>query len=113
MSCIFCDIVNRTLPTQCIYEDELVFVFEDIHPQAPTHLLLIPKIHIESLNAINESHSSVLSHLLLTVNRLAKELHLADAGYRVVMNTNDDGGQTVYHLHLHLLAGRRLTWPPG
>lgn len=113
MNCLFCDIAKGSLNVKRIHEDEQLLVFEDISPQAPVHLLLIPKQHIENINAIAPEHSALLAHLLLTAKDLAKKLDLSENGYRLVFNTNANGGQTVYHLHLHLLGGRPFHWPPG
>ncbi len=113
MNCLFCHIANGTLNTKKLYEDDLVVAFEDIHPQAPTHILIIPKQHIANINDIEPEHATLLAHLLLTAKQLAQTLHLAEDGYRLIMNTNEHGGQTVYHLHLHLLGGRHFSWPPG
>lgn len=111
--CIFCKIVNKELPAEIAYEDDKVLAFKDLSPQAPTHLLIIPKKHISTMNAIQEDDVALIGHIKLTAAKLAKDLGFAEAGYRVVMNCNEDGGQTVYHIHLHLLAGRSLAWPPG
>lgn len=113
MSCLFCNMVNGTIPVNKIYEDEWLMAFKDINPQAPTHILIIPKIHIENINALEEGHTELLAKLLLAAKSLAKQLGFNEAGYRLVINTNQDGGQTVFHLHIHLLAGRPFTWPPG
>ena len=111
--CIFCKIVNKELPAEIAYEDDKVLAFKDLSPQAPTHLLIIPKKHISTMNDIQEEDVALIGHIKLTAAKLAKNLGFAEAGYRVVMNCNEDGGQTVYHIHLHLLAGRSLAWPPG
>ena len=111
--CLFCNIANQTLAVPLVYEDELVVAFHDIKPQAPLHLLIIPKRHISTLNDIADSDTSTVGHLIQVAQRLAKEHSVAEDGYRVVMNCNEHGGQTVFHIHLHLLAGRRLEWPPG
>lgn len=113
MTCLFCQIAKGELSTPFIYEDEWVVAFEDIHPQAPTHLLIIPKLHIHNINAIEPEHADVLSHMLFTAKKLATQLALDEAGYRLIFNTNEHGGQTVFHLHMHLLGGRQLNWPPG
>jgi histidine triad (HIT) family protein len=110
--CLFCRIVAGTIPAQRLYEDEHTLAFADIHPQAPTHLLIIPKQHVASMAHATEADTSVLGHLLAVAAQLARAQQL-DKGYRVVVNTGDDGGQTVHHLHLHLLGGRSMTWPPG
>jgi histidine triad (HIT) family protein len=109
---IFSKIIDRTIPADIIYEDNLCLAFRDITPQAPTHVLVIPKKPIPKLaDATSEDHA-LLGHLLLTVKRVADQLGLEN-GYRVVINSGEDGGQTVYHLHLHLLGGRAMQWPPG
>jgi histidine triad (HIT) family protein len=110
--CLFCKIVDGSIPAKRVYEDDLCLSFADIHPQAPTHLLIIPKQHIRSLAAAEKEHVPLLGHLLSTATDLARTERL-DGGYRVVLNTGADGGQTVDHLHLHLLGGRAMTWPPG
>lgn len=109
--CLFCKIINKEIDADIIYEDEQCLAFNDISPKAPTHILLIPKKHIATLNNANDS--TLLGHLLTTTKDLAKEKGVSEDGYRVVINCNDHGGQEVYHLHLHLLAGRNLNWPPG
>jgi histidine triad (HIT) family protein len=110
--CLFCKIVAGTIPAKRVYEDELCLCFADIHPQAPTHLLIIPKEHIASQAHAEETHAALLGHLMGTAARVARSAGL-DRGYRVVINTGRDGGQTVDHLHLHLLGGRAMGWPPG
>lgn len=112
-SCLFCKIINRELPAEIAYEDDQVLAFHDIQPQAPTHILIIPKRHISTLNELSPEDASLVGRLQVTAAHLAQELGFAEAGYRVVMNCNEDGGQTVGHIHMHLLAGRSLTWPPG
>lgn len=111
--CIFCKIVNREIPSKIIYEDDKILAFEDIDAQAPVHVLVIPKQHIPSLNAIDESSADIASHISMSIPKLARELGVYDSGYRVVVNCGKDGGQTVGHLHYHILGGRSLTWPPG
>ena len=110
---IFNKIINKEIPAQIVYEDELCLAFRDINPQAPVHVLLIPKKEIPTLNDLQKSDAELLGHLLLKVPELAKKLGIADDGYRIVMNTNANGGQTVNHIHIHILGGRELTWPPG
>lgn len=110
--CLFCKIVAGSIPANRIYEDELTIGFPDINPQAPTHLLLIPKEHIASQARALTQHKPLLGHLMATAAELAQSQGLVK-GYRVVINTGDDGGQTVHHLHLHLLGGRAMGWPPG
>lgn len=113
MPTIFTRIINREIPAKIVYEDDLCLAFEDIAPQAPTHVLLIPKQEVASLDALGEQHAALAGHLLLIARRLARELGVAESGYRLVTNIGKDGGQSVDHLHFHLLAGRALTWPPG
>lgn len=112
-SCLFCKIVAGQIPADKLYESDRVLAFRDIHPQAPFHALVIPKLHIESLNGVEPDHAEILAEMLLVPKRLAAAHGFADAGYRTVINCNHDGGQTVYHLHMHILAGRAMRWPPG
>ncbi len=112
-NCIFCQIVAGTLPAERYYEDNDIIAFRDVHPVAPTHLLIIPKRHIATANEFNESDAALIGKLSITAATLAKELRVAEHGYRLVMNCNRDAGQTVFHVHLHLLAGRAFNWPPG
>ena len=109
---IFGKIIRREIPANIIYEDELCLAFHDVSPQAPVHVLVIPKQAIAKLADAESKDHALLGHLLLTVKRVADQLNLAE-GYRVVINTGEAGGQTVYHLHLHLLGGRQMNWPPG
>ncbi|HEX6590693.1 MAG TPA: histidine triad nucleotide-binding protein [Moraxellaceae bacterium] len=113
MDCIFCKIANKDIPGKIAFENERVIAFHDLFPQAPTHILIIPKTHYSTLNDVPASESALLGELVSTATVIAKEQGLAENGYRVVMNCNKDGGQSVYHIHLHLLAGRQLAWPPG
>ena len=112
MDCLFCKITAGEIPAKKIYEDELVIAFYDIAPQAPVHFLVIPKKHISTLNDLTEADSELAGHILYTAQRLANELG-CEQGYRVTMNCNELGGQTVYHIHMHVLGQRQLTWPPG
>lgn len=109
--CLFCKIVAGTIKPDIVFEDDQVIAFRDIHPQAPVHILIIPKQHIANLNEVEDM--SLAGQLLQTAARIAKAEGLAESGYRTVINCNADGGQTVYHLHVHLLGGRQLQWPPG
>jgi histidine triad (HIT) family protein len=111
--CIFCKIIAGEIPSARVYEDDVCVVFNDVSPQAPTHLLIIPRDHFDSLDKAQKNHRETLGHLLLTAADIAREKDFADDGYRIVINTNRDGGQTVYHLHVHLLAGRPFIFPPG
>lgn len=109
---IFTKIIKREIPADIVYEDELAIAFKDITPQAPVHILVVPKHPIAKLSDAESQDHRLMGHLLLTVKRVAEQAGLT-SGYRVVINTGDDGGQTVYHLHLHILGGRAMGWPPG
>ncbi|NJR41201.1 MAG: histidine triad nucleotide-binding protein [Leptolyngbyaceae cyanobacterium CSU_1_4] len=109
---IFGKIIRREIPADIVYEDDLCLAFKDVHPQAPVHVLVIPKKPIAKLSDAESQDHALMGHLLLTVKRVAEQLGLTH-GYRTVINTGDDGGQTVYHLHLHILGGRSMAWPPG
>ncbi|MEJ7622439.1 MAG: histidine triad nucleotide-binding protein [Pyrinomonadaceae bacterium] len=111
--CIFCKIGDGRIPTARIYEDEVCIAFNDLEPQAPRHILIIPREHIASLDKARPDQRDVLAHLLAAAAGIARDEDFAEAGYRVVINTNADGGQTVFHLHVHLLAGRKMVFPPG
>lgn len=111
--CIFCKIVKKEIPSKIVYEDKDILAFKDINPQAPTHILIIPREHFASLNAIPEEKKEILSSLLLKARQIAEEKGIAQSGYRIVLNTAKDSGQGVFHIHLHLLGGRRMSWPPG
>lgn len=112
-NCLFCKIVAGEIPSQKVYEDDTCFAFNDISPQAPTHVLIVPREHIASLDKAENDHKNALGHLFLTAAEIAREKGFAEDGYRVVVNTNGDGGQTVFHLHVHLLGGRQFVFPPG
>lgn len=112
MDCIFCKIIAGEIPSNKLYEDEKVYAFYDIAPEAPVHFLVIPKEHIKCASDINESNSDIIAHIFTVISKLAKELSLDD-GYRIVNNCGLNGGQTVEHLHFHVLGGRLLAWPPG
>lgn len=111
--CIFCKIAAGQIPSDRVFEDDVCLAFNDITPQAPTHILLIPREHVDSLDKAAGVQQEMLGHLLLTAAAIARDKGFADDGYRVVVNTNADGGQTVFHLHVHLLAGRPFAFPPG
>jgi len=111
--CIFCKIINNEIPCTKVYEDDKILAFRDINPAAPVHVLIIPKKHITSVNEINEDNAEVVGHIFAIAAKLAKELGVDSNGYRVVTNVGTQGGQTVEHLHFHLLGGRNLGWPPG
>ncbi len=110
---IFGKIIRREIPADVVYEDDHVLAFRDVAPAAPTHILFIPKVHIATLNDARAEQAELLGRLMLAAADYAKQNGLAQEGYRVVMNCNEHGGQTVYHIHLHLLAGRHMAWPPG
>lgn len=112
MDCVFCAIVSGEAPAQLLYSDDDVVAFADLHPVAPTHVLLIPRRHYDSLADVPPSEEGLVGHLLMVARQLATEQGL-DRGYRLVINTRADGGQTVGHLHLHLIGGRAMRWPPG
>jgi histidine triad (HIT) family protein len=112
MSCLFCKIIDGTIPSTAIYQDDECYAFADIHPQAPIHVLIAPRQHIVSLAETDADDKELLGHLLWAATEIAKAKGLSN-GYRVVLNTGSDGGQTVDHLHVHLLGGRPLGWPPG
>ena len=111
--CLFCKMVNGVIPCDKVHENEYVLAFRDIDPKAPTHILIIPKKHITTLNEINENDQDLLGELLLTAKKIAKDEGIDTSGYRTVFNCNSDGGQTVFHIHMHLLGGRPMAWPPG
>jgi histidine triad (HIT) family protein len=110
--CLFCKIIAGTIPANRVYEDDFCIGFPDINPQAPTHLLIVPKEHLASLTKADPEHTSLVGHLMAAATEIARSQGLSH-GYRIVVNTGDDGGQTVHHLHLHLLGGRPMLWPPG
>lgn len=112
MDCLFCKIINKDIPAQVIYEDDQIIAFNDINPQAPLHFLVIPKKHISTLNDIKEDDRELLGHMVMTAGKIAKDQGIAQDGYRTVFNCNNHGGQTVYHIHLHVLGGKAMGWPP-
>ena len=113
MDCLFCKIIEKKIPAKIVFEDDSTLAFEDINPQAPVHVLVIPKKHIATTLDINDEDNALLGRLVQTANRIARERKVADTGFRTVMNCNKDAGQTVFHIHLHLLGGRAMHWPPG
>ena len=110
---IFTKILNREIPATIVYEDEKCLAFRDVNPQAPMHILLIPKKEIPTLNDLSPDDASLMGHLMTMVPKIAAQEGIAEKGYRTVINTNAHGGQTVHHIHLHIIGGRALTWPPG
>ena len=113
MDCIFCNIINGDIPSQKVYENEYVYAFNDISPVAPVHVLIVPKMHIPNINELNAENVSVISEVYLAAAEIAKQLGVDESGYRVVTNCGEAAGQTVHHIHFHLLGGRDLAWPPG
>ena len=111
--CLFCKIIAGDIPSDKVYEDDAVYAFKDITPVAPLHVLIIPKKHIATLNDLEKQDDAVMGELLLAAKNIAKQEGYADDGYRTVINCGEQAGQTVFHIHLHLLAGRDLSWPPG
>lgn len=112
MDCLFCKIIGGEIPSDKVYEDDLVYVFKDISPEAPVHLLIVPKKHIDSNDTLEEGDKELIGHIFLLAKKLAKDFKLTK-GYRIVNNIGEDGGQSVKHMHFHLLGGRSLNWPPG
>ena len=112
-TCLFCRIVRKEIPASVVYEDDELMVFNDVNPQAPLHALVIPKRHIATLNDLSNADDGLVGSMLRRAAAVAREKGYADSGFRTVFNTNAEAGQTVFHIHLHLLAGRGLTWPPG
>ena len=110
--CLFCKIAEGSIPSNKLYEDERCLAFYDIDPQAPVHFLVIPKVHIDGADVLTEENAGIVAHIFTVIAKLAKELSL-EKGYRVVTNVGEDGGQSVRHLHFHVLAKRSLAWPPG
>ena len=113
MSTIFKKIINKEIKADIVYEDDNVLAFKDINPQAPIHILIIPKVEIKTTNDIKSNDKELVGNLVLVAAKLAKKLKIDSSGYRLVFNCNEDGGQTVYHIHLHLVGGRSFSWPPG
>jgi histidine triad (HIT) family protein len=111
--CLFCKIIRHEIPGKIVFEDDELLAFEDINPQAPTHVLVIPKRHIESLNVLQSSDDAIVGAIVRRAAAIAKDRRISGGGYRAVFNTNRDAGQTVFHIHLHLLGGRSMAWPPG
>lgn len=113
MGCIFCEIAEKKRPAKTIYEDTHVIAFEDINPQAPVHVLVVPRKHIATSLDIHEDENGLIGHLFQVANKIARDKGIADRGFRLVMNCNPESGQTVFHIHLHVLGGRFMQWPPG
>lgn len=113
MECLFCKIVEKKRPAKIIYEDDLAVAFEDINPQAPVHTLVVPRKHISTNLELLQEDNALIGHLFQVANKIARDMGIADRGFRLVMNCNPESGQTVFHIHLHILGGRRMHWPPG
>jgi len=111
--CLFCKMINGTIKPSVVYENEAMLAFNDINPQAPVHVLVVPKKHIATLNDLEPEHDVLVGEMYLTAKKVAEKLGVATSGYRTVMNCNKGAGQTVFHLHLHVLGGRQMGWPPG
>jgi len=111
--CLFCKVLAGEIPADIIYESESAIAFRDINPQAPTHALVIPRKHIATINALQSGDEEIVGQLFMAAKAVAEQEGIADAGYRAVMNCNEGAGQTVFHIHLHVLGGRQLDWPPG
>ncbi|MCB0391409.1 MAG: histidine triad nucleotide-binding protein [Bdellovibrionales bacterium] len=110
---IFKKIIDKEIPADIVYEDDICLAFRDITPQAPQHILIIPKKEISSLNKVTSEDKELLGHMLLMASEIAKKINISEDGYRLVINTNSHGGQSVNHLHMHVIGGRQLSWPPG
>ena len=111
--CLFCKIIDGEIPGDIVYENDSVLAFNDINPIAPVHILVIPKEHIATLNDLEEKHTQTMGELFLAAKKIASDKGISESGYRTVFNCNKDAQQTVFHIHLHLIAGRKMTWPPG
>lgn len=111
--CLFCKINNGDISAEILYQDDDVTVFKDVSPQAPVHFLVIPKKHITTINDLQSDDESLIGKMMLAAKNVAADLDIAESGFRTTMNCNSDGGQSVYHIHLHVLGGRQLNWPPG
>ncbi len=111
--CIFCKIIEKKLPSKIVFEDDSVTAFEDVNPQAPVHLLVVPKKHLPEIHSMSEADRELIGHLFFTARKIAEDKGLDEKGYRMVINNGRGAGQTVFHLHLHILSGRRFSWPPG
>jgi histidine triad (HIT) family protein len=110
---IFSKILNKEIPAEIVYEDKICMAFKDINPQAPTHVLLIPREEIPTHADVDENHQELMGHLMVKAKEIAEKLNLTEHGYRLVINTKEQGGQEVPHLHIHILGGRQMRWPPG
>jgi histidine triad (HIT) family protein len=112
-NCVFCQIADKQIASEMIFEDNDLVAFHDINPQAPSHILIVPKKHIQNLSSVEDEDIPLVGKMLDVARKIAKENHFGEKGFRVALNEGKDGGQTIFHLHMHLLSGRRLVWPPG
>ena len=112
-SCIFCKIIAKAIPSKIVYEDQFVTAFEDVNPQAPVHILVVPHRHLPDIQSMADGDRELIGHLFFAAKKIASDKGLAEKGYRTVINNGAGAGQTVFHIHLHILAGRRFSWPPG
>ncbi len=113
LECVFCNILSGKTPAEFVYENERIVAFRDINPQAPVHVLVVPRKHIPTTNDVQPEDAELLGEMILVARQVAEKEGIAESGYRLVMNCNENSGQEIYHLHLHVLGGRRMTWPPG
>ena len=113
MDCLFCSIVKDEIPSKRLHEDDRCIAFEDLNPQAPTHVLIVPREHLSTINDVTEAHEALVGHLVLVAQEVARRRGHEGSGYRLVFNCQEGAGQSVFHIHLHLLGGRPMTWPPG
>ncbi len=113
MDCLFCKIIEKKIPSNIIFEDEKVIAFEDVTPQAPVHVLVVPKKHISTVLEIDPEDNTLVGHMIQVAGNISRDRNIADRGFRLVMNCNSEAGQTVFHIHLHMLGGRPMLWPPG
>jgi histidine triad (HIT) family protein len=113
MSTIFNKIINKEITADILYEDDMSIAFRDLNPQAPEHILIIPKKSIKTINDIEESDKSLIGHLFIVAKNIAKDINISESGYRIVFNCNENAGQSVFHIHMHLIGGRKMLWPPG
>jgi histidine triad (HIT) family protein len=111
--CLFCKIIKKEIHSSVVHEDDKTLAFKDINPQAPVHIIIVPKIHVDKISDLTEETAEFIGDMTLTANKIAKEFKIDKNGYRLVVNCEEYGGQTIYHIHVHLLGGRRMTWPPG
>jgi histidine triad (HIT) family protein len=113
MSCLFCNIIEGKIPAKIVHQDDLTVAFQDINPQAPVHFLIIPRKHIATLNELAPEDNNIVGHMFQVARKMAVQLNIHEQGYRTVFNVNAGAGQTVFHIHLHVLGGRPFSWPPG